>query len=147
MKGCCGKPCWSPAVVINNFCWSVVQDLKGGYNLRSSFVCVWWVIEHSVLVACFPPTYGIFCTVKRRAESLLIYTLWRYQQSYVLCCSAWINFITCCLFLNWHSWTSELTLVLPASLVQGCSQLQLKALLYMCMTLKSAELSVSFKSH
>lgn len=61
--------------------------------------------------------------------SLRLQTLWLYQQSYVLCCSAWINFTTCCLFQNWHSWASELTLVLPASSVCCCIWLHLKALL------------------
>lgn len=54
-------------------------------------------------------------------------TLWLYQQSYVLCCSAWINFMTCCLFQNQRSWTSELTLVLPASSVWCCISWHLKA--------------------
>lgn len=64
-----------------------------------------------------------------RRVSLSLQTLWLYQQSYVLCCSAWINFSTCCLFQNWHSWASELTLVLPASSVWCCIWLHLKALL------------------
>lgn len=62
-----------------------------------------------------------------RRVSLNLQTLWLYQQSYVLCCSAWINFMACCLFQNRRSWTSELTLVLPASSVWCCISLCLKA--------------------
>lgn len=152
-KDVVGKCVENPTLEINNFCWSFVQDLKRGYNLRSS-VCMmgeWLSIQLITLlvwIACFPPTYGIFSTVRWKTESLYLQTLWLYQQWYVLCCLAWINFITCCLFLNRRSWTSELTLGFPASLVQCCTGLQLKALLATCVwLLKSAELSVSFKNY
>lgn len=69
---------------------------------------------------------------------------WLYQQSYVLCCSAWINFSTCCLFQNWRNW------------VDTCSSCIIGVVLYLValkssagyihMTLKSSELLVSSKS-
>lgn len=97
------------------------------------------VIEHSAyhslhLNCLFSPNiwYFLYSEMKNWV-SLNLQTLWLYEQSYVLCCSAWINFITCCLFLNRHSWTSELTLVFSASLVHCCIRLQLKVLLAMCV--------------
>lgn len=141
-KDVVGNHVENPTVEINNFCWSSIQDLKRGYNLRSS-VCMmgkWLSIQLITLhLNClFSPNIWYFlCSEMKNWVSLNLQTLWLYQQSHVLCCSAWINFITCCLFLNRHSWTSELTLVFPASLVQCCIWLQLKALLATCVWLRS----------
>lgn len=136
-------------VEINNFCWSFIQDLKRGHIFRSS-VCLigeWLSIQLITLfiwIACFPPTYGISYIVRWKTESVSLQTLWLYQQSYVLCCSAWINFTTCCCF-------SELTVLNTcSSCVIGTEWYSVAvkgSAGYMRIRWKSAELSVSFKSH
>lgn len=134
----------NPTVKITNFCWSFIQDLKRGHNLSSSVYMIGeWLsiqfIDLLIWIACFPPNIWYFLYSEMKNWVFLnLQTLWLYQQSYVLCFIAWISFITChVFFLNWHSWTTELTLVFPASLVQGCIWLQLKALLATWVWLQS----------
>lgn len=135
-KGVVGYHIENPAVEITSFCWTFIQDLKKGHNLRSSVYMIgeWLSIQFINLliwIACFPSSIWYFLYSEMKNWICLnLQTLWLYQQSYVLCFTAWINFITChVFFLSRHSWTTELTLVFPESLVQGCIWLQLKALL------------------